>query len=154
MHERSNLVSLTGIAEGSLVSTPRGPIPIERLRLGDELHSVAPETGDLAVVRLVALREATRECVELQLSDREWLGCTPDHPLYDPDLRDYRPAGDWVLRRARRLMTRTSGGLEARTTSMALAYVGLAQVFDLTVDGPHHSFLADRILVQIKTAPA
>lgn len=83
MTSQSNLCtreSSTGcFAKGTLVRTPNGMFPIERLRVGDEVL-----TGDGRTARIAKTHEATAsELVRVLFSDGSTLHCTPWHRLFD-----------------------------------------------------------------------
>lgn len=83
MTSQSNLctrASTTGcFAKGTLVRTPNGMFPIERLRVGDEVL-----TGDGRAARVAKAHEATAtELVRVLFSDGSTIHCTPWHRLFD-----------------------------------------------------------------------
>ena len=139
------------IAAGVWVTTPRGRTPIELLRVGDRIMSVDPIGGEMIEVTITAIRSATRECIGVELGTGERLVCTPDHPVFDPETGTYRDAGDWVLGKASRLLAIEKGEPTPVEPRAARAYSGLHRVFDLTVDGPHHNFVANGVVVHNKT---
>ncbi len=140
------------IAWGTRVDTPAGPVPIERLRVGDRVFSVDTTTGRRLEVTITAIRSAVRECVSLALPGGVQLVCTPDHPVFDPSRQIYRNAGHWITGEASQLLEVT----EAESRPIALvgreAYAGVHRVFDLTVDGPHHNFVANGVVVHNKSS--
>lgn len=138
------------VAEGTMIATPRGLRAVESLRVGDAVYSVDVETGARIEVAITAIRSAARECVGIELAGGERLRCTSDHPIFDPVGGVYRPAGDWVMQPGRALLRLTTQ-LERRSPTAASAFVGLLRVFDLTVGGEHHNFLASGVVVHNKS---
>jgi hypothetical protein len=139
------------IAEGSLISTPRGRCLIELLREGDTVYSVDTDTGELVEARIIGVRRGVRECMSFELCGGERLRCTPDHPLYEPDSSSYRVAGEWIRSGASTIARVVEGRVLAQAVTSVSAYVGLMEVFDLTVDGPHANFIADGVIVHNKS---
>lgn len=139
------------VAAGALISTPKGRRRIEQLRVGDAVFSVDVETGALVEVRVTHIRSATRECLALELLGGERLTCTPSHPIYDPESSTYRQAGEWVTGAATQIARVVEGKLLVQAVELSQAYAGLHEVFDISVEGPHHNFIADGIVVHNKT---
>jgi hypothetical protein len=79
---------------GSRVATPRGSVPIEDLRLGDEVLAFDERTGAIAARRVVTthVHETTRTGV-LTLRDGRSLRVTPEHPIFDAGTQRFEPAG-------------------------------------------------------------
>ncbi|MDX2015980.1 MAG: Hint domain-containing protein [Myxococcaceae bacterium] len=138
------------IARGSRVRTPRGDRLIETLGAGDEVLAVDPHSLEVLEARLVATRSSTRETIVLT-GEGFSLRCTTDHPLWDPDARSWADAGDWALRRRTALLLvgdgRSVGRVEVREVDLA---GGVIEVFDLSVDHPVHTFVAEGIVVHNK----
>lgn len=139
------------VAEGSMVSTPQGPRPIESLRVGDAIESVDVESGERVAVTITAIRTATRECVGIELGGGERLVCTSNHPIFDPARREYRSAGDWVTQSGLSVLRAVDGRFEPVSPTATSAFAGLLRVFDLTVSGAHHNFVADGVVVHNKS---
>jgi hypothetical protein len=129
----------TCIAEGVNVATPRGDVPVEKLRAGDAVWGYDPAKRMRVEVRIQSIRDGLRD--EL-VQFAGGLRCTPDHPIH--------VAGRWKL----------AG--EVSPTDSLLAFdgkpclagkaerrQGAFRVYDLTVDGPH-TFFAAGVLVHNK----
>jgi hypothetical protein len=142
------------VARGSRVQTPEGMQPIEGLRVGDVVLSYDPLTGEKVAGRITMTRSALRETILLRSADAE-LFLTSDHPVYCPTERVYAPAGDWALGRRDRLWRLDGAGPVAVGVTGTVLDGGVREVFDITVDTPHHNFCAEGFLVHNKSlAPA
>lgn len=89
---------------GSRVATPFGSVPIEMLRVGDEVLAFDSRTGAVVPRPLVAthVHETTRSGL-LALADGRMLRVTPEHPIFLPRTQRYERAGS--LRAADELFT-------------------------------------------------
>ncbi len=139
------------IAEGTLVDTPTGAVPIERLVVGDRVWSVDPTTHERFAATVTHIRSAERECVALNFSGGR-LVCTPSHPLLDPTDGTYAPAGEWVLGPARsQLLVVGASAIAARAVTATQVDAGVRRVFDISVDHPLHNFIAGGVVVHNKS---
>lgn len=138
------------VARGTRVKTRRGEKNVEDVTVGDEIESLDVDTGQLIPVRVVAVRSARRECVLLKAGNVE-LTVTSDHPLYCPVKAEYAPAGDWVLGKRASLLVVGTEGPVTQTVQQVKAFVGIHEVFDLTVDHALHNFIANGVLVHNKS---
>ena len=129
------------IARGAKVKTPRGEVSIEDVAVGDEVIVVDPQTLEQHVGRVTAVRSAMREAGRL-----DGLTLTSAHPLFDPEKSEWAPAGDWLL--GVRATVQTVNG--PRRVARAERFVGVEEVFDLGVDHPLHTFVADGVVVHNK----
>jgi hypothetical protein len=144
------LVPACCVHAATLVSTPRGEVAAGSLVIGDRVWSVDVASGGLVEGLVVAVRRATRECVTLHW-DAGSLTCTTDHPLFDPERGEYRPAGDWVTNAARQLLRWTEAGPVAVVVARIESFVGLHEVVDLSLASEPHNFVAAGIVVHNKT---
>ncbi len=80
------------VAEGTLIATPRGQVPVEQIRDGDDIFAYDSSSAQLvvAVVSEMASREVD-EVLEIQIEDII-LHVTADHPLMTR--RGWVQAGD------------------------------------------------------------
>ncbi len=129
------------IARGAKVKTPRGEVRIEDVAVGDEVIVVDAQTLEQHVGRVTAVRSAMREAGRL-----DGLTLTSAHPLFDPEKKEWAPAGDWLL--GVRATVQTVNG--PRRVARAERFVGVEEVFDLSVDHPLHTFVADGVVVHNK----
>ena len=134
------------VARGAKVKTPRGLRNIEDLAVGDEVIVVDPDTLELHVSALTARRSAKRECGRLHFNSGS-LTVTSAHPLYDPRARLWAPAGDWLLGVRGEFL----GEHGPVRVTRAERFVGVEEVFDLTVAHALHTFVADGVVVHNKT---
>ena len=132
------------IARGAKVKTPRGEVSIEDVVVGDEVIVVDPQTLEQHVGRVTAVRSAMREAGRL-----DGLTLTSAHPLFDPEKYEWAPAGDWLLGVRATVQTMNGPRRVARTERFA----GVEEVFDLSVDHPLHTFVADGVVVHNKRYP-
>ena len=140
---------------GTLISTPRGDVPIERLRVGQTVHTAL----GIGEVEAISARPAER-LLEVEVDDGTFLRCTPNHPFLTD--RGWVPAGE--LETGARLFRQEdmrvlregdSGGGPGEGAFAGCPRVarvapvepdGPAAVFNLQVSG-HPSYYAGGILV-------
>ena len=136
----------------TLVATPEGARRIADLAIGDLVYSVTGD-GELVAREVTAVRRSLAATVcRVTLNGVVVNGVTPSHPLFDATrdayvpLRDLKP--DAELRVVR-------GGVLVPTPVVDIAITEHAtpsvEVYDLTVEGPEHNFLADGVLVHNKS---
>jgi hypothetical protein len=117
--------------------------------VGHDVIAVDPQTGATCQTRLVAMVKSTRECGTLGFRDRRLL-VTSDHPIFDPMERRFAPAGDWLLGKRTHLAEVTATGLVAIRIDSVQVFSRIEDVFDLTVEHPWHTFVAETVLVHNK----
>lgn len=144
---RSTFGTATCLAAGTRIAAPWGLLPIEALDVLDEIHTLDPESSALGLARVVTIRRAERECVCLSLACGGSLRLTSDHPVWSPETRRYEAAGRWVTGHLQ-LLTHLAGDRPGLTVVTGREFfIGVLPVYDLVLAAPHHSFLADQILV-------
>ncbi len=138
---------------GTLVATPGGPRPIEALAVGDEVWACDPRAGVLVARRVVALHRAlARETRSLCAGDRTMRGVTPSHPVYSLARGEFVPARE--LRVGEALLGFDAANVvplvadEFGADERPLADIA---VYNLTVEGPEHTYFADGLLVHNKS---
>lgn len=132
------------------VRSGRGERPAGSLVVGDSILSVELPSGEIVAGTVAQVRHATRECMALRWRDGT-LVCTPDHPLYDPDRGDYRPAAAWTAGAARRLLVCSDEGPRAVDVASVERYAGLHPVVDLSLAQEPRNFIAAGVVVHNKT---
>lgn len=139
------------VARGTWVRTPHGKRRVEDLVVDDEVVAVDPDSGALVPTRLVAVRSAKRECVQLTVAGRA-LTLTSDHPVYCPTSKGWHPAGDWALgKRTALLHVSDEGTTQVLPVTQVQLVAAVHDVFDLTVAHDLHNFVADGVLVHNKS---
>jgi Hint domain len=87
------------LSRGTLIDTPAGPVPVERLRLGDPIWTLTADGRRVAGV-VIALGSTTappdHEVVRLVLEDGRTVTASPGHPLADGRLIGDVQVGDLV----------------------------------------------------------
>jgi hypothetical protein len=139
------------VAEGTLISTPRGPVPVQELGVGDEISSVDPKTGLTYAAKIVAVRSARRPCVLLSMDPGEEIQVTVEHPFLSPETSGYEPAARFLHKELKEVCRLRDEKLFAVRVQTCRELPGSRQVFDLTVDSPHHNFVANGFVVHNKT---
>ena len=134
--------SLCGLCfpAGTLVATPNGQTPIERLRVGDTVLAEDPKTGKVEQERVAAtIVHPVSELARVDLSDGSAVTVTADHPFY-VDASAVRTQAGWVqagdLRVGDRL--RDASGRDVAVEGVQYN-TGRAVVYTLTV-GTDHTF--------------
>ncbi|HEU4411960.1 MAG TPA: Hint domain-containing protein [Polyangiaceae bacterium] len=140
---------------GTLVATPSGPRPIESLAVGDEVWSLDPGVGELVRRRVVALhRGLVREVRTLRAGGRSLRGVTPSHPVYSQTRAAFVPVRE--LREGEALLALEGAGAAPQTIDAVAADERAAAeiaIYNLSVEGPEHTYFADGLLVHNKSAP-
>lgn len=139
----------TCVARGTRVTTPSGKRRVEALRVGDEVIAINPYTGEARATIVTHIRSSRRECGALS-THGSTLTATADHPLFDPNERGFHPAGDWMLGSRSQLLTFDGTKAQVTQVSRYEVFVGLHEVFDLSVDCEWHTFIAEDIVVHNK----
>lgn len=136
------------VGRGAKVKTPRGLRKIEELEVGEEVIVVDPETLEQHTSVVTAIRRAPRECGRLHFAAGS-LTVTSAHPLFDPRAKEWAPAGDWLLGVREEFV----GEDGPQRVTQAERFVGVEEVFDLSVAHALHTFVADGVVVHNKPTP-
>jgi predicted lipid-binding transport protein (Tim44 family) len=129
---------------GTVISTPTGALPIERLAPGDAVLGVTSD-GRLVPVRVEAVYETAIALFTVR-TDGGDLVTTAEHPVALAD-GGFRPAGD-LLPGEEVLLCRT-GRLQRAKVLSTCQEPGDRRVLNLQVDGPH-TFVAGGFVVHNK----
>lgn len=143
------------LVAGTLISTPTGPVPIERIEPGQPVFAFNEEDHCVTVCQVThVFRHEDREYGTLLLCDGRRLLVTANHPVYVADRASYIPAGEiragdevLLLEESASAPPRLHRG---RVEQALTAATERATVFDLTVDDKHNYF-AGGILVHNKS---
>lgn len=137
------------------VMTPDGERSLEDLRVGDEILACDPHTGVVAVRKVVALIvHGEKPTLTLDAGDLHVVGVTDEHPFWVASRGEH---GAWVEAgnlRAGDLLRVLEPGASAATLRRleTVRVTGRSEkVFDLSVEGPEHTFFADGVLVHNKS---
>lgn len=134
------------------VRTPSGDRKLEDLRVGDEILAWDPDTGALAVRKVVAiLAHPPTETFALDAGDAHVEGVTKSHPLWVASRSAWVEVGALALGDVLTVLER--GGERVATRVLeAIRPTGRREpVFDISVEGPEHTFFADDVLVHNKS---
>ncbi len=144
-------IPTTCVARGTRIRTPKGQKCVEEFELGDEIWCVNPMTGGYVTSIVTSIQTSKRECGRLRFGQSE-LVVTSDHPIYCPDDGIWAPAGDWLCGDRHRFL---HCGEDKIVTSTSIdqhdVFVGVFDVFDLTVAHELHNFVANGVLVHNKS---
>jgi hypothetical protein len=140
---------------GTRVATPRGPRPIEDLRVGDMVFSFDTTRSEIVERPVVdVLHSASREILAVRAGELAIAGVTSEHPFWDVGSAKWVRAGDLAL--GHQLL-----GWLGQGTTQALRIDELrrvrsdreVEVFNITVGGgEEHNYFAEGLLVHNKAA--
>ena len=132
LRQKGKIAELSCIAEGQLVLTRRGLVPIQDVRLDDELWD-----GESWVHHDGVVFKGEKEVIEY-----EGLTATPDHLVYVKGQPDPVPFGDAAYNK---LPLVRVGKYQANPS--LLRHCGFMPVYDILNAGPHHRFTVSGHLV-------
>jgi len=140
---------------GTLIATPKGPVPIEALAVGDEVWSFSLERSE-KIVRCVRaiLRSHAKEVRAIDAGGNVIAGVTTEHPFYDVERRTYRAVREFIAGDVVATLTEDgiSGRAIVRVTAKEVVEPSI-DLFNLTIDGPEANYFASGILVHNKQPP-
>lgn len=134
------------------IRTPSGTRALEELNPGDEILACDPATGALAVRKVLArIAHAEAETLTLDAGDAHIAGMTAEHPIWVVSRDAWVAAGD--LREGDVVCVLDRDGARAGTRVVeSIRATGRSEiVFDLSVEGPEHTFFADDVLAHNKS---
>jgi hypothetical protein len=155
---------------GSLVATPGGSVPIERLRIGDEVLAFDERASSVTPRRVTAtFVHEVPETGRLALADGRVLRVTAEHPIYDASRGAYVRADDFDGNEKLVTLVQTLTPGEASSASAAnamspslglangdargftrLAVNGSVTVYNISVEGLENYFV-ESVLVHNKS---
>jgi Pretoxin HINT domain len=155
---------------GSLVATPGGSVPIERLRIGDQVLAFDERAGSVTPRRVTAtFVHQVPESGRLALADGRVLRVTAEHPIYDAGRGAYVRAddfdGDETLVTLVQTLTpgETNSAIAGKATSPSLGLAnsdargftrlaanGSVTVYNISVEGLENYFV-ESVLVHNKS---
>jgi len=128
---------------GTLIDTPAGSIPVERLRVGDRIWTLdgsGRRTIGTVLAAATVTAPASHRVVRLELADGRSLTASPGHPLADGRTLDELRAGDLVDGSA--------------VVSLTWLPYGSGQTYDLLVSGESGVYLVGGIPTASTIRPA
>lgn len=131
---------------GTLVSSLRGMIPIEKVRPGDSVYSVNPKAMEIELCRVLSTIDAIANRLVRIITDKAIIECTPQHPYMTTD-------GDWVKAKHLRAGDYLVTSNKKKPKIIAIETVSkLVTVRDLHI-AKNHTYLIsnDMVLVHNKT---
>ena len=131
-------------ARGTMISTPGGRIPIEQIKVGDQVTAIA-EDGKPVFVK-VTETHATRSRLVVISTPAASLRTTAEHPI------GLAGGGFWdagELQAGSSILMWLNGSATSAEVSSQWATSAAEDVFNLTVDSPH-TFIADGFVVHNK----
>lgn len=138
------------VEEDTLVSTPSGDRAIGEVQVGESIWSVDPDSGAKTLGRVSRVVRAWGWCEKLDLGG-ESLWLTAEHPLYSPELGEFRAAQHWL--EGELATTLGADGAPTSTARGAWYEQRPCRVIDLTVESEPHTFIAAGIVVHNKSFP-
>ena len=130
-------------AEGSMIWTPYGSVPIENLKVGDKIYSYNEDHKSIEIDEVSDIWSTDKkETVEIVLTDYRRLCCTNDHLFHTSD--------GWV--EARNLtqhhkLTATDSSLNIKNARLKGIFEGKERkVYDITVK-KNSNFIVDGVVV-------
>lgn len=144
---------VTCVSEDTLILTPNGNIPVERLKTGDEVYSYDFSRGILVPAKIANIRRGYDRCIRFKTDSGAGLCVTTDHPIYSPETRTYEKALKWISAELSEFyMLEQNKTVKANVTLLPIGSEKV-KVFDISVDSPFGNFIANGILVHNKTPP-
>jgi cysteine-rich repeat protein len=137
---------------GTLILTPDGAKRIELLEIGQVVWSYDPDKGLVARAITALHRQLSRVICRVASAGACLKGVTPSHPMYDAARDRYTALRD--LDAESRLLLFLDGARHVAPIDeiqIEEAFEPSFDVYNLTVEGPEHNYIADGVLVHNKT---
>jgi len=137
---------------GTRVATPGGPRPIDGLKRGDVVWAWSAAEGARVQRRVEAVHRTLGQVVcRVEVGDRVIPGVTPEHPFFHVD------AGEFVAFRDLPTDALLLTVVEGEPVSARISELQITEhlepcviVYNLTVEGPEHTYFAEGVLVHNK----
>lgn len=134
-------------AAGTRVATPRGPVRIEDIRVGDTVWAWSLERGEAVARRVLQVHRGTTDRLLAVRFGERVLRTTPAHPVWDAVTGDWRPAGQLEGAEA---LAWVPGAEAKRVAWSGTDALPGEPVWNLSVDG-EQTFFAEGVLVHNKS---
>jgi hypothetical protein len=138
---------------GTRVRTRGGDRPIEELAVGDEVLSLRTEDGAIMVRRVERVLTALVDKVIVLHVGGEILVTTREHPFWDHERRRWAPAGSLEPGAVLVLLDERGETSPAVVSRVEVESRPGTPVWNLTVEGPEHTYFAAGIAVHNKEPP-
>ncbi len=133
--------------KGTLIYTPKGYVPIEDLKVGEDVYSYNEKTKEIEISKLthVFIRQVTNY-LKITLKTGAVINVTPEHPFYDKKTETWKTIKTFEV--GDKLMDEEGNEVEIVSIEEKNEEV---TVYNLEVDGNHDYFVSkDNILVHNK----
>ncbi|MDP6943310.1 MAG: Hint domain-containing protein [Myxococcota bacterium] len=134
------------------VDTPDGPRPIDALKKGDVVWAWSEAEGARVERRVEAVHRTLGQVVcRVEVGEHVIPGVTPEHPFFHVDAGEFVALRD--LPTDALLLTVVDGEpRQARISGLEITehLEPCVMVFNLTVEGPEHTYFAEGVLVHNK----
>ncbi|MEM9696591.1 MAG: Hint domain-containing protein [Myxococcota bacterium] len=136
----------------TMVLTPDGLKPIGQLRIGDQVASLNLVSGHWVKRRVVAVhrRHAPRVWTIHTSSTTVIKGIVGTHPVFDSRASAFRPIQEFG--RDSVMWAPLDGNPKVAIEKVVPRESRSSAVFDLSLEGPEHNFIADGVLVHNKVS--
>lgn len=150
------LTTTSCFVRGTRVSTPSGPRPIEALAVGDEVLAFRSSDGAVVVRKVEAVLRGVARRVRIVSVEGTEIVTTEEHPFWSAEERRWVRAADvdetTVLVRLADSSALASGAtMPARVAHVRWEERADEPVYNLTVEGPEHTYFAEGIAVHNKS---
>ncbi len=136
-----------------LVSTDLGPKPIRLIKPGDFVVSFDLKENQWVRVKVLKThRSISSRLYKIKAGTSEIVGVTPDHLIYSVDKKTFLPLNEFSSNSV--VGVKNENSLQAQPVkSIEKVRFGWRFVYDITVEGPHHNYCVNNMLVHNKMVP-